>query len=203
MTKSISATIDELRGKLGAAEHRQVELNAEILEISWAAHSGNVKAKSRLDEITTELAHLAAEVTSITAALAEGARRQLAEQDAARKDRRRSDAAKAEVVLKEAEKIAERLDGALQVLRVESVAFEKAMIEVRQLSGGAGPRFDAARVFLVRALRSAVHRGPMHLDAVAPGEITTVQQVASAWSRQIRGTISAVLNNKTAAKEAA
>jgi hypothetical protein len=56
MSKSISKILDDLRGKLGAAEQRQVELNAEILEISWAANTGDAKAKARIDAITNELA---------------------------------------------------------------------------------------------------------------------------------------------------
>jgi uncharacterized protein (DUF342 family) len=99
-----------LRGKLGAAEQRQVELNAEILEISYAAHTGDLKAAKRLREITTKLAHLTTEVSSLTAALAEGARRELEQREQELAARRRADAERADVELADAESLALEID---------------------------------------------------------------------------------------------
>lgn len=184
MMKSISATIDDLRSKLGAAEHRQVELNSEILEISYVAHTGDGRAKKRLDEITIELGHLTTEVSSLTAALAEAARRELQQRDQEMAAKRRDDASKADAALAEAAVLAEKFDAALVTLRDTAVAFELKMGEARRLAGNSGvPAYDVIRIFMFRTLRTALHRTPLHVDAIAPLEQTTLRAAFTAWSR--------------------
>jgi hypothetical protein len=116
--------------------------------------------------------------------------------------KRRDDARRADVVLAEAEDIARKIDDGLTAVSQNSMLFEQKMIEVRRLTGDITPRYDNIRVFLVRALRSAVHRGPLHIDPVAPSDVTTVTAAMAAWSKSIRGWIVGVLD-KTTAREAA
>jgi hypothetical protein len=201
MTKSITQTIDDLRGKLAASQGLQSELNAEIQEVSFLAHTGDIKSQKRLDEIRTALSKVDIEIRSLTAALATAANMQVAEQDAARAELQRANASQAEGMIAEAELIAQALDKALLEVRDNAVAYEAKMVAVRRLIGY-GPNYEIIRIFLVRALQTALHRGPLHIISIAPGERTTAQQASNHWAASIRNMIASTLQ-KTAAKKAA
>jgi hypothetical protein len=200
MTKSITQTIDDLRGKLAASNGLQSELNAEIQEVSFLAHTGDAKSQKRLDEIRTALSKVDIEIRSLTAALATAANMQVAEQDAARAELQRANARKAEIILTEAESIASKMDDALMAVSDLAVSYETKMLEARKLVGH-GPNYEIIRIFLARALRTALHRGPLHIVSIAPGERTTVQQAAAHWATSIRNLIATL--NKPATKKAA
>ena len=202
MTKSTSQIIDDFRGKLGAAQQRQVELDGEIQEISWAANTGDVKAKKRLDEISNEQAHLATEIKSTTAALAAGARLEMQEREEAIAAKRRDDAKAAELLCAGVEMIAEKFDATLAALAQHAQDYENEMAKIRRLIG-AGPTFDLVRFFLGRALRTSIMRTPLHQETIAPGDRVTVSAATATWMQNFRVHIARTLNAKPAAKEAA
>jgi hypothetical protein len=202
MTKSITQTIDDLRGKLGAAQQRQVELDGEIQKISWAATTGDVKAKKRLDEISNEQAHLATEIKSTTAALAAGARLEMQEREEAIAAKRRDDAKAAELLCAGVEMIAEKFDATLAALAQHAQDYENEMAKIRRLIG-AGPTFDLVRFFLGRALRTSIMRTPLHQETIAPGDRVTVSAATATWMQNFRVHIGRTLNVKPAAQKAA
>jgi hypothetical protein len=199
MTKTTSEIMDGLRGKRGAAEQRQMELDSEIEEISYAAHTGDAKAKKRLEEITNEQAHLATEIKSTTAALAEGARRQMQEREEEMSAQRRADAEQADAIMAEAEKIALAMDADMVSLKAGAIDFQAKMEMVRRLSS-AGPQHQAVKVLLARAISAGLMGLPQHSDMLAPNERRSVTDLATSWGQQVRNRISAVIN--TAAKAA-
>jgi len=144
MTKSISQTIDDLRGKLAASQGLQSELNAEIQEVSFLAHTGDIKSQKRLDEIRTALSKVDIEIRSLTAALATAANMQVAEQDAARTELQRANASKAEAILAEAESLATKMDAAMVSLKAGAVEFQAKMEMVRRLTNS-GPQHQAIK----------------------------------------------------------
>ena len=203
MTDKISNVVDDLRGQLAAIEGRQVELVAERDEISYAAIvDRKPEAVKRLAALNGELANIATQTASLTAALREAAKRESQARDQELAAKRREDARKAGVEMAEAEKLAVKFDEALQVVGETSVAFEAAMIRIRQLTGSS-PAYDSVRVFMFRAVRSALHRTPVHIDAISPAEQTTLSEASASWSRSIRNWIAGVLENKTQAAKAA
>jgi hypothetical protein len=202
MTKSTSQIIDDLRGKLGAAQQRQVELDGEIQEISWAANTGDVKAKKRLDEISNEQAHLATEIKSTTAALAAGARLEMQEREEAMAAKRRDDAKAAELLCAGVETIAEKFDATLAALAQHAQDYENELAKIRRLVG-VGPSYDHVRVFLARALRTSTMRTPLHLETIAPGDRVTVSAATAIWLQNFRVHIVRTLNVKPAAQKAA
>jgi hypothetical protein len=194
---------DDLRNRLGACESRQQELLAERSEIAYVATVEKQKAAvQRLVAINGELSALTNETSVLESALRESHRRETLAEKQAQAAKRCADARAADALLAEAEDIACRIDAGLTAVSQNSLMFEQKMIEVRRLTGDITPRYDNIRVFLVRALRSAVHRGPLHIDPVAPSDVTTVSQAMASWSRSIRGWIAGVLD-KTTAREAA
>jgi hypothetical protein len=198
-TTTISKSVtDDLRSRLAAIEGHQTELLAERDEISYLALvDRDKKAVDRLNAINGEIERLKTQASSIEPALREATKRESAAREEAAAEKRRSDARQADVVLAEAEKIALKFDEALKAVSEHAIAFETAMINVRQLTG-TSPRYDAIRVFMFRAVRSALHRTPVHIDAISVAEQTTLSAASTSWSRSIRGWIAGVINNNAA-----
>lgn len=193
MSKTISEIIDDLRGKRGAAEQRQMELDSEIEEISYAAHTGDPKAKKRLEDITNEQAHLATEIKSTTAALAEGARRQMQEREEEMSAQRRADAEQADTIMAEAEKLAKTMDADMASLKAGAVEFQAKMEMVRRLTNS-GPQHQAIKVHLARAISAGLMGLPQHPDLLAPHERRSLAELTAVWATQVRNKISAVIN---------
>ena len=194
--------MDELRSKLGGAEGRRVELESELAEIGFAAHvEGDAKSVKRLKEISSELANVDVEVKSLTAALAENARREAAAEDADRAKRRRADAEKAKTMLGELEQLGQEFDaGALATIKA-ATAIRAKVSELRQLTG-AGPSVDSVQMNLKRALATATMGSPLHTVHLAPADRVTISQVIGPWLYSFRNWINAVLG-KTPTKTAA
>lgn len=202
MTKPTTSVTDDLRSRMGNAESRQQELLAERGEIAFAATVEKEKAAvQRLGAINTELSALADELSVLEAALKEAYRREAKAREAEVAEKRCSDMRAADAVLDDAEVLAQQFDDALAAVLTAAIAFEEKMVKVRRLTG-ASPQHDAVRVFLFRALRTALQQSPISIDAVAPGERTTLLPVFQSWAGSTRRFIAATLN-KTAAKEAA
>jgi hypothetical protein len=201
MSKSISQTLADLRNKLGAAEGVKLELDAEIAEISFDAHTGVAKAATRLSEIARQQQTVAVEIKSQEAALAEGAKREVAAQESQRAELRRSNAAKAANLLLEAEETAALLSKAMADMSEYSSRLRDQFSEIRRLTG-TGPTPESVQVNLGRSLTTAVMNSPMKIAHLAPNERCTVDAIVGGWATSVRNWINATLN-KTAAQEAA
>jgi hypothetical protein len=202
MSKTISEIIDGLRARLASIEENQIELLAERDDggTAYAAHvEGSPKAIKRLAEINAELGRLQAEASTVSAALAEAARREMQARDQDVAARRRSDAAQADMILAETEKLAETMDAAMVSLKAAAVDFQDKMEAIRRLSG-AGPQHTAIRVHLARALSSGLMGLPQHPDLFAPNERRSVTELTGAWATQVRNRIATII--ETPAKAA-
>jgi hypothetical protein len=168
-TKTVT---DTLRSNLASIEGRQTELLAERDELSYLALVDRQPAAiKRLAAINEEIENLKTQAGSIEPALREAVRRETQAAEEARAEKRRDDARQADAILDDAEKLALAFDDSLRTVRETAVAFEAAMIKVRRLTG-ASPQHDAVRVFMFRAVRTAFHQSPIHVDAIAPSERT-------------------------------
>lgn len=193
-TKTVS---DDLRARLGSCESRQQELLAERSEIAYAATVEKQKAAvARLAELNAELSALTNETSVLEAALKESHRREIAAEEHARAEKRRNDAREAEAICSEAEQIAEKLDKAFAEVRQHAVHYEEAMTKVRRLSGH-GPAFNHIRVFMARAVMTAVERTPLHVEAVAPAIRTTFSAATASWLQNIRAHLAPLLKTQT------
>jgi hypothetical protein len=202
MTKTISEIIDGLRARLASIEEGQIELLAERDDggTAYAAHvEGSPKAIKRLAEINAELGRLQAEASTVGAALAEAARREMQARDKDLAARHRADAEQADTILAETEKLAETMDAAMVSLKAAAVDFQDKMAAVRRLSG-AGPQHPAIRVHLARAISSGLMGLPQHPDLLAPNERRSVTELTTAWATQVRNRIATIV--ETPAKAA-
>jgi hypothetical protein len=202
MSKTISEIIDGLRARLASIEENQTELLAERDDggAAYAAHvEGSPKAIKRLAEINGELSRLQAEASTVSAALAEAARREMQAREKDVAARRRSDAAQADVILAETEKLAETMDAAMVSLKAAAVDFQDKMEMVRRLTNS-GPQHQAIKVHLARALSSGLMGLPQHPDLLAPNERRSVTELTTAWATQVRNRIATII--ETPAKAA-
>jgi hypothetical protein len=191
MTKSISEIIDDLRARLAGIEEAQVELLGERDDggTAYAAHvEGSPKAIKRLAEINAELNRLQAEASTVGAALAEAARREMQARDKDMAARRREDAEQADTVMAEVEKLAKEMDVAMASLKAGAVDFQAKMEMVRRLSG-AGPQHQAVKVLLARAISAGLLGLPQHPDLLAPNERRSTTELATSWGQMVRNRI--------------
>jgi hypothetical protein len=136
----------------------------------------------------------------VEAALREAARRETQAAEADRAAKRCADLTLADAALDDAERLAQDFDDALLAVRNASIAFEMKMMQVRRLTG-TSPQHDAVRVFMFRAVRSALHQSPVHIDAISPSERTELMPIFRSWAQNARTHIANTINN--AAKKAA
>ena len=190
---------DDLRAKLGAAEGRRIEIESELAELGFAAHvEADPKSIKRLKEISSELAQIDTELKSLTAALAENARREAAAEAVALAKRRKADAEKAGAVIAEAERLAELMDTTMRNLQKHAVDFQEAMADIRRLSG-AGPQHDGVRALLSRAVKAGLMSLPQYQDVLQPDERRSVAEITAAWATQVRNRINNVIETAKAA----
>jgi seryl-tRNA synthetase len=194
---------DDLRMQLSDIEDHQAALITERDEISYLALvDRDKKSIERLNSINDELRNLTARAETVQAALKEAVRREGIAREEAAAEVRRQNAKEAEALCASAEAIAEKFDADLAALAQHAKDYETTMTAIRRLTG-VGPQFDHIRVFLVRALRTATVRTPLHIESISIVDQTTVSQASASWLGNIRGHIARTLNAKPAAKEAA
>jgi dGTP triphosphohydrolase len=201
-TKKLSAT-EDLRKQLTDVEDHQAALITERDEISYLALvDRDKKSIERLNSINDELRNQTTRAETIQAALKEAVRRDTVAREEVAAEARRQNAREAEALCADAEAIAEKLDAAFAAVRQHAQEFEDVMSAIRRKLG-TGPAYDHIRIFLVRALRTATVRSPLHTESISIVDQTTVSAASGSWLHNIRGHIARVLDAKTAAKKAA
>jgi hypothetical protein len=197
-TTTKQSAADDLRAKHGAAEGRKIELESELQEISFDAHTGDAKAAKRLKEISSELIHVDTELKSLTSALAESARREKAATEADGARRKVAAAETARGLLGELESLGQEFDANVLAAVTAAKAIRSKVSELRQLTG-AGPSVDSVSMNLKRALLSATMGGPLHSVHLAPSDRVTASQVVGPWMHSFRNWIDAVIETAKAA----
>jgi dGTP triphosphohydrolase len=202
MTKKTSVT-DDLRKQLSDIEDHQAALITERDEISYLALvDRDKKAVDRVNAVNEEIRNLTARAETVQAALAEAVRRESVAREEVAAESRRQNAKEAEALCADAEVIAEKLDAAFASVRQHAQEYEEVMGAIRR-KAGTGPAYDHVRIFLVRALRTATVRSPLHTESISIVDQTTVSAASGSWLHNIRGHIARTLNAKPAAKKAA
>jgi hypothetical protein len=202
MTTKKSVT-DDLRAQLVDIDGRQAELIAERDEYSFAAVVERQPAAiKKLEAINSELDALKHKTATLQAALREATKREIAAREEEAAEARRQNAREAEALCADAEAIAEKLDAAFAAVRQHAQEYEEVMGAIRRKLG-TGPAYDHVRIFLVRALRTATVRSPLHTESISIVDQTTVSQATASWLGNIRCHIARTLNLKPAARKAA
>jgi hypothetical protein len=165
---------------------RSVELEEQRTQIAFGAHTGNEKARAKLDTINREAAVMGSELASLDAAIKEAGVRVEKAREAASRAQERADA---EALLKRVAEITEcmaYIDKHLEHTVRGMTAVHQALEDVRALSGG-HPSWMLVKSNAERAIKTALQRLPSIwwrdwlVDLVPPGERKTFSDF---WSRQ-------------------
>jgi hypothetical protein len=184
--------VDALRAQLGNLEGRELELRGERDELAYAASvDREPRAIKRLAAIKTELADIAHETATIGAALRDAVKRERAAEEAERVSKRIQNAAAAEALVADVERLGVEIDTGLRALVEHSAQLRDRLSEIRKLIG-VGPTHEALRVHLGRVLNSSLMGTSLHIAHLAPADRATATEITSRWSDSIRGGLTAL-----------
>jgi predicted translin family RNA/ssDNA-binding protein len=170
--------LGELQAKRETLAARSAELKEQRTQYAFAAHTGNEKARAKLDTVNREAAILGSELASLRAATREATVRVERAREAASHEK---DRANAVALLTRVAEISETMiyvDKHIAHAVRGLTAVHQALEDVRALSGG-HPSWMLVKSNAERAIKTALQRLPSiwwrdwMIDLCAPGERRT------------------------------
>jgi hypothetical protein len=196
------ATLAKLEDHRRHLIQKATELDAERQKIAFSAHTGDQKARQRLDRINAETASHQSELLSIDAAITEAQSRVEAAHRQAAIEADREQARKLVQELEAFEACGDKLDELIGDFVKYSFALERTVSEINAL-GCPSPSHAQLDALGARALLTALNKTPWarEFSPLPPNERRTFASLIEAWSPQIRSNIDGRLgrNNKEAA----
>jgi len=198
--KKAETVIADLEAKRAACVKRGAELADERAAVALAAHTGDAKARKRLDEINTAIATHASELASFDAALKAAGERLLRAQSAEAK-KNASKAAKQLLTMADAiVQHAQSLDDA-NAIRVEaSRALADELMQMRSLAQGLGmfvPSHEQLFAMGSRADQTATMQTPWAREVgehLPPNQRRNHMSYAASWRDAIAKAAAALLD---------
>ena len=189
-TQKVEAIIRDLENKRREIVEKGIELTDERQRIAFSAHTGDSKARKRLDEINSAMASHASEVAGIEAAIVEAtARLDAAHCDAALAADREA-AQKLSKELAVFEECASEMDAALEDFVNHAKLLEQTLITMNQL-GAQSPSRAQLDSLGARALLTALQRTPWarEFSPLPPRERITFAALVEGWRASVRNNI--------------
>jgi hypothetical protein len=200
-TEDASKVLHELETKLSAACSLHDATQSAAKELAYSAHTGNADDRKKLDKLDQEAAKLAADITSLSAAIVV-ARRHVAEALAAETDDvARDKAERALALLDDFTKRGAKLDAALAAFLNEYAALSSDFHKLDAL-GFAPTTYALVKSNMSAAVTTALQFTEMRQGFLAPHERRNFVTVIEGWGRNVRMRATARLNSKAAAKAA-
>jgi hypothetical protein len=172
--QKFEARLDAARSALAANEERRSSL-------AFAVETGDADARKTADALVIEAAKHAADVRSLEAAVAEGARRVSAAQDAQGREALREKAKAARAVLSRLADTGAALDAAL---KTATQAYAGLQADLRELAalGSPGPSAQLVAVNMQRALDAGMSNAG-EARPIAPSMRRSFADLCVGWSR--------------------
>ncbi|SHL15033.1 hypothetical protein [Bradyrhizobium lablabi] len=172
----------------------QAELADERGRVALAAHTGDKKSRSRLDEINIAAAKFASEFASIEAAIIEANKRLDTEHHNARLA---TDKANAEAIAALNAQLREQLHDAEDAFAdgISSVLSAKELLSQLHNLGVTSPSDPLFRINVVIAIKTVVQQLPQNyisdfeFQRLSPSQKRQFKQLADAWCQQIANQI--------------
>ena len=204
MTPNFQTIIADLSARLAATEERRAALVTERIETSFAAHTGDAKARARLTAISKNIAEIASEAESLQEALAEARRREKAAEYEAHVEKGKADARAALERIADWRERAAALDAALADFGEAYGKLKADMLSLATL--GAPPSGATVRSACPRAVAAALQAAGLskEIDTIgflAPHERHSFADIVGGWSSQVERWAQAHLGDEK--KEAA
>jgi hypothetical protein len=198
--------VAELKEKAAALVERQQQIAEERKRLSFAAHTGDAKAKAALDKLNSEAQRHALDMENLAAAIEEANARLAIAQAAQVQQGGRDNALAIRAGLAEFNEAAFSLDEALTAIGEEAVALFAAVRKLHAL-GCAVPSDAQVRVLGLQCLQTALMQtGPWSKEFIhlAPRDRRSWASLARTWSAQITANhIAPVLGEAESADAAA
>ncbi len=190
--KEAEAIVTKLEAKRAACVKQGTELHDEQANIALSAHTGDAKARKRLDEINSEIAVHSSELQSLDAALrAAGDKLARAkEHEAKTEDRQRATALRRE--LGKFREHGAALDAAAAAIAAHGRELQIALTNMRAL-GCASPNHQQVDVLGYHAMATALMQTPWakRFEHLPPNQRRTFGSLIDAWSTAIENNIGA------------
>jgi hypothetical protein len=190
--------VRDLEAKRAAHIARGTDLQDEQANVSLAAHTGDTKARKRLDEINAALALHASELTSLDAALrAAGERVAAAKRDEA-VAQERANAAQIKKVVAAMGEAAAVADDCLADL-IEAGDRLKACFDKLQALGVHQPRTEQLMTLGNLAIQTALMRSQLwrrYFQHLSPSERKDFSSVVAAWCKSLEVEVERRLGEK-------
>jgi hypothetical protein len=181
-----TAVVAKLQAKRAVHIQKGTELQDEQANVSLAAHTGDAKARKRLDEINTALALHASELQSLDAALRAAGERVAAAQRAEAEAAAVANVQAIKQVVAELAEHASVADDALHDLILAGDNLKSCLDRLHQL-GVANPRHETLQVLGHNALLTALMRSPWkrYFEALAPSARRDFAGTVASWQAMI------------------
>jgi hypothetical protein len=176
--------LSALEAKLAAASGRAIELQTLRRKLSYAANTGDHKARKALDDANASSATADLEIENVKSAI-EAARHHRSEAEReAEKARLAGNAERGREIGASFAARQRRIDAALAIVAEESRG-SLAEINELHLLGLASPRAEQYKVLGESAISSALMDTPVKLRHLAPRERRTFTEIGDGWRLQI------------------
>ena len=196
-TDDARKVLADLEAKLADAKSRQDQVESELKEIAFAAHTGEADARKRLERLHADTAKISAEVLSLEAAVVEAKRRVREAEAAESDDVARAKAERALALLEDFTKRGAELDEALGAFLGKYAALTADFHKLDAL-GYAPTTFALVKSNMQAAAATALQFTELRQAFLAPNERRNFVTVIEGWGRNVRMRATARLNAKTA-----
>jgi hypothetical protein len=194
-------TVEILEDKRRALIQKATELAEERQRVSFAAHTGDQKARQRLNVINTETGTHASEMASIEAAIIEANARLNVARTGAALAVDRAAAVKLRHELARFVELGELIDDALADVVMCSAELDAVLSNIHAL-GCPAPAASIVRVNAALAIKTAVMNigwTAREWEFLAPNQRKSFKAIVSGWAGQVENNIAARLGEKKAA----
>jgi len=173
-----------LRTKLDEARAVLPEIDAQLEQRSFAAHTGDEAAKRALEKLSRKKAEQTAEIESLAIALKEAGRRVAAAEHEAALAAERELAHAVLNHLAEFKRAGKAVDEALATAVSEYAKARKCLVEMNAL-GCTSPTITQLRSLGNRAAMTALMGSDLQIEHLAPRERVTLAEIVNTWSARV------------------
>jgi hypothetical protein len=196
-TEKAEATVSGLEDKRRALANHAIELAEERQRVSFAAHTGDAKARQRLDKISAEHSAHESEMASLEAAILEAQARLNVVRAAEAIAQDRAAALQLRGLLAEFVELGEEIDAAFADITAAATQMRDVLSRMHGL-GARSPSHDQLRVLGTLALKTALMDTPWakEFEHLAPNQRRSFAALVRGWHDQLAPSIEARIGEK-------
>jgi DNA repair exonuclease SbcCD ATPase subunit len=197
-TDQANQVLADLETKLSEAIQRLGDLQTKRRELSFAANTGDAKARKALEAANASTATIGHEIENIRSAIEEATRRLREAENVEATAHQKNVAAQAQALGASMVERARKIDEALATVASEASGFMADISALNRL-GTSNPRAEQWKSLGERALATALLQTPLQVRPLGHGEKRNFSETALGWATSIDDWASALLDKSEAA----